>query len=49
LLRHRDVPDHGAKNLLRGDERFARGKALESVLDVVGQDLERPNVELFRR
>ena len=47
-LRHGDVANHRAQHVSRGRDGFARRQRGETLLDVVGQDLERADVELTR-
>src|SRR5439155_16810570 len=48
-LGNRDVLDHRAEHFFRRRAGLARGERCEPLLYVVGQDLERANIELFRR
>src|SRR2546428_270323 len=47
-LGHRDVPDHRAEHFFRRRAGLARSERIKPLLDVVGQDLERANIELLR-
>ena len=44
-----DVPDHGAENCLAGGVGFVSVEALEALLDVGRQHLQRADVELLAR
>ena len=43
---HRDVPDHRAEDRLRARVGLAARKAIEALLHVVGQDLQRADVKI---
>ena len=44
---HLNVMDHGAENFARLRRRLALRECGEATLDVVGQDLERPDVKVL--
>src|SRR2546426_10688866 len=49
VLGHRNVADHRAEHALRARVALLAHEALEALLDVRRQLLERPDVELLRR